>query len=89
MALLREEMDVSHVMIDSIEYGGGGNDQRGNSQRPQPHPRLDHGYNGSGSSVGNHTPMQAEQYQVNVTITKVGNNIIQSKIDSKYTSEIN
>lgn len=36
--------------------------------------RADHG-NGSGSSIGNNQ-MQAEQYQVNVTITKVGNNII-------------
>jgi hypothetical protein len=26
MALLREEMDVSHVMIDTLEFGGGGND---------------------------------------------------------------
>jgi hypothetical protein len=26
MALLKEEMDVSLVMIDTLEYDGGGND---------------------------------------------------------------
>ena len=73
-------MDVSsrYLMnhtLETILTDTGGN-------RPAKINRADHG-NGSGSSMGN-TPMQAEQYQVNVTITKVGNNIIQSKIDSKY-----
>ncbi len=40
------------------------------------------GSNSSLMNVNNNGAIQAEQYSVNVTITKVGNNI-QSKIDSK------